>query len=257
MKQRHLLFSLTCLFGFWDSEPLSARNRKNDRNILAWFNTHHTLHLNENIAASIEYQWRRTDGIKNWQQSLFRTGIQYNLPMGFKALIGYAWAETFPYGAYPLTQYFPFPEHRIFEQITWDDQQGPLLLNHRARLEQRFLGALAPSTKGEREVGQWNYMNRLRYQLKAIIPLNNKTLTDNTFYATAYDEIFIGFGKNVNLNVFDQNRMGITLGYKFKSKISIEAGWFNQTLQQARPIDNQPVYQYNQGFILNLLANWN
>ncbi len=257
MKHRFLFYSLTCLFCTFDDEQLYANNRKSDYNRLVWLNTQHTISFNKQSALTAEYQWRRTNGWKDWQQSLFRAGFQYTLPYNIKTTLGYAWIETYPYGDYASAVNQPFPEHRIFQQVTWDDQKGRLLLNHRGRLEQRFLGVLNPLATGERRVTKWSYMNRVRYQIKATVPINNKMLTGNTLYATAYDEIFIGFGKNVNSNVFDQNRIGLALGYKFKNKISIEAGWFNQTLQQARPVDNQAVYQYNQGILLSLMANWN
>ena len=52
--------------------------------------------------------------------------------------------------------------------------------------------------------------------------INNKTP-----YVAIYDEIFVGFGKNVNENVFDQNRLGIVIGYNFSPNFKIEAGFLN------------------------------
>ncbi len=40
------------------------------------------------------------------------------------------------------------------------------------------------------------------------IPLKGKTISDNKPYAAIDDEVFIGFGNNVNENIFDQNRFG-------------------------------------------------
>ena len=82
-------------------------------------------------------------------------------------------------------------------------------------------------------------------------------MADKTLYAAVFDEVFIGFGKNVNANVFDQNRIGILLGYKLNKRFSLEGGYLNQTLQQPQPVNGKPVYQYNNGLILNLLCNWN
>jgi hypothetical protein len=70
-----------------------------------------------------------------------------------------------------------------------------------------------------------------------------------------YDEVLVGFGENVNANIFDQNRIGILLGYRFNKTLRIEGGYLNQTLQLGRLINGQNVYQYNNGFIIN--ANFN
>jgi hypothetical protein len=92
-------------------------------------------------------------------------------------------------------------------------------------------------------------------------PLKGKTIDDKEWYAAAYDEIFIGFGKNVNENVFDQNRVGLLIGYRFNKKWRIEGGYFNQIVQLPREITlpgsstGQNVFQYNSGFIIN--TYWN
>lgn len=234
-----------------------SQNRLRTNNTIIWLNNFHTINIDKHWAVSAEYQWRRTEGIKSWQQSLLRAGIQYKFANGVSVLAGYGWIETFPYGDYPPAASQPFPEHRIYEQVIWNDNIGRLQLNHRGRLEQRFLGVLDPQAEDVREITRWNYLNRLRYQLRAVLPLNQRTLEDKTWYAAAFDEIFIGFGKNVNANIFDQNRIGILVGYRLNKRFSLEGGYLNQTLQQPQPVSGKSVFQYNNGFILNLLCNWN
>ena len=87
------------------------------------------------------------------------------------------------------------------------------------------------------------------------VPLNGKEVKDKTPYLAFYDEIFIGFGENVNANIFDQNRIGLLLGYRFNKNVRIEAGYLNQTVQFGRQINSQNVFQYNNGLIIN--ANFN
>ena len=87
------------------------------------------------------------------------------------------------------------------------------------------------------------------------VPLKGKEIKDKTPYLATYDEIFIGFGKNVNENIFDQNRFGILLGYRFNPSIRIEAGYLNQILQLGREVNNRNVFQQNNGIIVN--ANFN
>ena len=45
------------------------------------------------------------------------------------------------------------------------------------------------------------------------------------------------------------------IGYKINKTVKLEAGYINQTVQQARRINDKAVYQYNNGFLL--AANFN
>jgi hypothetical protein len=224
--------------------------RLSDVNTVGWFSSFNTIHLSPKLSVWLEYQWRRDNIVTDWQQSLARTGIQYHFKNGVSAMAGYGYIITFPYGDYPAGQY-TIPEHRIFEQLVWNDNKGRIVLNHRLRLEQRFAGKINQAAT-EYEVTDWVYLNRLRYQLRATVPLSNKTMQDKTWYMAAYDEVFIGFGKNVNQNVFDQNRIGLLLGYQFNSAVRAEGGYFNQTVQQGGLIGGKQVYQYNHGLMLSL-----
>ena len=82
-----------------------------------------------------------------------------------------------------------------------------------------------------------------------------KEIKDKTAYLAIYDEVFIGFGKNVNENIFDQNRVGILIGYRFSPSIRIEGGYLNQILQLGREVNNRNVFQQNNGLILNAYFN--
>jgi hypothetical protein len=71
-----------------------------------------------------------------------------------------------------------------------------------------------------------------------------------------YDEILIGFGANVNENIFDQNRFGVLLGYKYNNSFRLEAGFLNQRVQLGREVNNQNVFQNNSGIIVNTIFNF-
>jgi hypothetical protein len=152
-----------------------------------------------------------------------------------------------------------FTEHRIFQMATLTDKPGRLDVSHRFMLEQRWIGRYtAPELTREDE---YFFVNRLRYMFRMQCPFKGKTLDDKEFYAAAYDEIFIGFGKNVNENVFDQNRIGLLIGYRFNKTIRMEGGYFNQILQLPREIilpgsaNGRNVFQSNTGFIVNVFLN--
>jgi hypothetical protein len=87
------------------------------------------------------------------------------------------------------------------------------------------------------------------------IPLRGQSIADKTPYCAAYNEIFVGFGRSVNENIFDQNRIGLLLGYRFNKTLRVEGGYFNQILQLGREISGRNVFQYNNGIIVNLYLN--
>lgn len=225
----------------------SQEERLTDKNSIGWFVYTGTFKIKPKIAIHTEYQWRRVDGIKNWQQGLFRTGVNYALRKDVSLNAGYAFAETFPYGDYPVA--IAFPEHRIFEQIVLLNPIGKVALSHRFTLEQRFVGKVLIQN-GEKHTA-YTFLNRMRYRLRTEVPLKKNIVNKKSWSIIFQDEIFIGWGKNIGANVFDQNRLAVLLGYKLNQNIKFEAGYLNQILQQGKRINDKSVFQYNNGFMLS------
>lgn len=232
----------------------SQNTRISNHNTIGWYNYFGTFKLNSKWGIHTEYQWRRVNTITDWQQSLLRLGVNYQLEPKVQLRVGYAWIETFPYGEIPINGMGKdFTEHRIFEMVTLTDKVSIVDLSHRFMLEQRFVGRYSNANLTNED--EFPLLHRFRYMFRCQLPLKGKEIKDRTPYLAFYDEIFIGFGKNVNENIFDQNRLGILLGYRFNSSVRIEAGYLNQIVQLGREVDNKNVFQYNNGLILN--ANFN
>lgn len=225
-----------------------SQSRISDHNTIGWFSTTITPAISKKVSLHAEYQWRRDEFVKNWQQSLLRVGVNYKVHPQVTLHTGYAWIETFPYGTYNLASVLKrFPEHRIYEQLVVTANVGKSTLLHRLRLEQRWLGRF---TSINTDKPSYVFLNRLRYMPRLDIPFNEK------WYAAVYDEIFIGFGKNVGENVFDQNRISGLIGYKANKNFRIEGGFLNQTVQLGREIEGKNVFQYNNGLIVNTYINF-
>ncbi|MEP6845427.1 MAG: DUF2490 domain-containing protein [Panacibacter sp.] len=208
-----------------------AQNRINEYNKIGWYSIFIMPKISDKISAQIEYQWRRSGIIKNWQQSLSGAGIMYKINDKLTIQTGYALLRTYPTGSTTLAAVpKTFPEHRIYEQLTVKSPIGKAILSHRLRLEQRWIGKFDIINSNKPD--SWVYLNRIRYMPRLDIPLSNK------FYAEALDELAIGFGKNVGENVFDQNRFALMAGYKLNKYVRIEAGYLNQTLQLGRRIND-------------------
>lgn len=241
------LFSLSIGFG--------QNNRETENNTIGWYAFFGNYKLDEKWSIHGEFQWRRTDWVSNPQQNLYRVGVNYKIHPQVTFRIGYAFADTYNYGDQPIAvNGIRFPEHRIYQMAIINNPIGKVNLTHRFMLEQRWVGrSLDPNaTKADEYV----YLNRVRYMFRADLPLKGTTLEDKEPYLAVYDEVMIGFGKNVNQNVFDQNRIGILGGFRFSGNFRVEGGYFNQIVQFGRLVNGKNYFQNNQGLIINSYFNF-
>jgi hypothetical protein len=228
--------------------------RIKDINAIGWYAYTGTFNFHPKVGLHTEYQLRRDNVITRWQQSLLRVGLNYYAHKNATLHVGYGWIETFPYGDYPLAATgVAFTEHRLYEQVNLTHNIDRVFFTHRFRFEQRWLAKLAAG-KG-REVQGWNYLNRIRYMLRFNIALMGNTIDKKEPYLAAFDEIFIGFGKNIGINIFDQNRLSGLLGFKATDWCSVETGYIFQLLEQGKAVSGNAVFQYNHGLLINLVFN--
>ena len=161
-----------------------------------------------------EVQYRNYNIVGDLQQLLLRTGVGYNLSENNNNLLfGYAFVNSQRYLTNSSNK-IASNEHRLYQQFVTRQNFGRVFVQHRYRVEERFL-------KDE-------FQMRFRYFLSLNVPLNNKTMIKNTCYLSAYDEIFIN-GQN---SLFDRNRLYGALGYVINKNIRVELGFMAQTLEK-------------------------
>lgn len=246
MTTRYLFFFLLL-----STSGFGQQNRIIDRNAIGWYTVNGDHQFGKRWLLHTEYQWRRVELIHAWQQSLARLGLAYKLTDEVKLAGGYTLLTTFPYGEHPVADAgVPTIESRTYEDIQLSAGAGIVKLSHRFRLEQRWLGQGADDNP--RHIDGWKYQNRARYQLSGTVPLAGATIDDGEFYGNFFDEVFIGFGRNVGQNVFNQNRISAGFGYQFSNSFNIELNYINQIVQhpQLDPATQKPVFDINNGFRL-------
>jgi opacity protein-like surface antigen len=185
-----------------------------------------THKLTENVSLMTEYQWRRADGFNDWQQSLLRFGLEYNFHSNFSLMAGYAWVKTFPYGEQPVPH--EFDENRIFEQVNLKNKIGKIEVQHRYRLEQRFLEQYAKDASQNIVQLDPVFRQRMRYRAMLTIPLTRKDKVDHTLFLNLNNEVFLGFGKGIGKNILDQNRFISALGWRVNPNLNFQLGYLNQ-----------------------------
>jgi hypothetical protein len=180
----------------------------------------------------LEGQWRRADLGLRWQQLFVRPALNYRISDTLMFSIGYGFAQTYPYGDFPVRA--AFPEHRIYQQVLVRQPVRVANLQHRFRLEQRFVRYPQPQPLS------WTYQNRFRYFGRADFPLTRYGNGEAEWYLPVSNEIFIGMPPNYGARPFDQNRLSVGIGRSFGA-VNVEVGYLNQFLGQR----NGRIFEFN------------
>jgi len=237
-KLLFLLFMLNAFSAF-------TQHRIADYNEIGWVPITVNNRLSDKWSLHTELHWRRTDRIQKPQQNLMRLGITWNASQQHRFQAGFAWILTYPYGDFPLAENGTFAERRTHQQWLFVNESNGkgVVFSSRLRTEQRWLEVLDTNSRFVR----WNYLNRIRLMQRMQWPLRR---IHKNLYLCLSDEVFIGFGKNVGINVFDQNRLYGLLGLNLNKSVQLEMGVLNQILQQGKAVNGKPVFQYNTGPVL-------
>lgn len=186
------------------SVPFSAQNS----DLGAWYMYFGNNKISKKFNFHNEIQYRNFDGIGDLEQLLIRTGIGYDLTENNNnILLGYGFILSKPYVKGEKTENI---EHRLFQQFITKQKFGRVNLQHRYRLEERFL--------------QDDFRMRFRYYLGFNVPVTSKEMLPKTLYISAYNEIFL----HLDSPVLDRNRVYGALGFVINKNMRIEAGYMNQ-----------------------------
>lgn len=214
---------------------VKAQNRITSNQTHLWVIYTGSFHLYKKLNLYTEYQFRRADLGVNWQQSLPRIGLEFKFNPQFQTTTGYGYITTYPYGEQPVA--YTFNEHRIWEQFNLVHTIGKFKFAHRYRLEQRWLEKkVIDPNMNKYTFDSFNYLNRFRYRILISYPIWKKEDKQQELQIQLYDELFIGFGKNVSKNIFDQNRISFALSLSLNKHVSLMAGYLNQYVLKSNGI---------------------
>ena len=136
-------------------------------------------------------------------------GVSYAFPQRNSLFIGLG-----DYVTYPYPGNFKSPasvkEFRIWEQFILNNNINRVKIEHRYRIEQRWLNGV--------------YRDRFRYRLNPIVPLNHNTMAPRTLFLTAFDEVFF----TSKSPYFERNRFFAGTGYEFSKGFTFQAGFIRQ-----------------------------
>ena len=217
---------------------------------IQWFAITSNIKMTDSLTLMFDGQFRYADDFDP-QQYQARTALDITLNDQWSiAPLAYVYTWNYKYGKQP-TQ-FENNEHRIWQQVFYKHGLRRFKIDHRLRLEERFIQQHSLLSDGTVvDNGYTNHQTRLRYRLMARLPLNTSKIEPGTYYAALYDEIFFSWGDNITYHKPDQNRIFAGLGYQFNERLSMIGGFMNQILVKS----NGTKQENNLGFLIHFTYN--
>ncbi|MFN8315654.1 MAG: DUF2490 domain-containing protein [Chitinophagales bacterium] len=222
------LFSLLILIGL--TQPMLAQSveRHTDQQFNNWFVPSLNLRVHKYVGFYLEGQLRFNQFTHSQQHQLRGNMDVFVNDKVTISPIGYVYTWNYKYGKQPVA--VTENEHRIYEQINIKLNTCRLFFEQRLRLEQRWQEHKVKQSDGSYQLQNYIYKNRLRYRIMVNVPINHKVMDAHTVFFSAWDEVFISFGKNVTYRLPDQNRAYAGFGYKFSKYGTVQLGYLHQLI---------------------------
>jgi hypothetical protein len=221
---KNKLFKLLLLFTFLAPCKLLAQ----DNQFSGWAALFHTQRISKHWGASFDAQFRSADQFDYLRNVLLRPSVNYYFANNKIGALGYAYVSTNGRTASGASTFRP--ESRIWQQFIYNHKiSRSATLQHRFRLEQRFLGNTS-STANDSYFSQ-----RFRYFARSVIPFKNDSVFTKGPFLALQNEVFLNLQNKdkVNKHFFDQNRAYGAIGFRFSKKFDAEVGYLNQYTKQA------------------------
>lgn len=197
-----------------------AQNQERQQPLGSWYMYFGDNKINDKWGVHSELQLRNYFLPNTIQQTLTRVGANYYLSKATMLTAGYGFIHTTP--SNEELGGFTTLEHRIWQQAILRHRTYNVFLEHRYRLEQRFI---------ENQTLESNtFDNRIRYRFMALFPLYNFSPQLRHYFLAAYNELFMNLGETVSGQIFDRNRLYFAVGYQFNTKFNIQVGYLNQVI---------------------------
>ncbi len=236
------ILSLLLIVSSVNTKAQSVRHA--DNNAILWIAPSIDIRFTKKWSWYIENQFRSVVDNPKFYQFQLRTAAQYRFNSDNILTVGYVYTWTDKYGDEPSKH--KFLEHRSYIQFQNKQKLGRTEYFNRYRLEQRFQEQYAGNYSDHADTITL-YKNRARYLTRFNIPITKKGFDKGGAFIAFYDELFIGFGKKVKYNMFDQNRTFVGIGYMLGKNARLEAGYF----QQIQLHGDGKLIEYNKGVQVN------
>lgn len=211
---------LCCLFLFCVLVQVQAQNQVRPHPYGQWLMYFGDNKINKKIGIHSELQLRNYFLEETVEQTLMRIGVNYYVDPLVMLSGGYGFIHTTPSAQNVVG--FTTREHRIWQQLILRHKTRAIFMEHRYRLEQRFIENITDKTN--------TFDNRLRYRFQTILPFYTLSPHLRHYFFNAYNEFFVNLGREVSGQIFDRNRLYFALGYQVSPKLNFQIGYLNQVI---------------------------
>lgn len=180
--------------------------------------------------AYLEVQPRFGQNITGVERLLVRPAIGYRLNSKISVWQGYGWTPLF----LPEFQ----DEHRLFQQLLYEDKRGDTSISSRTRLEERFIE------------GAGETAFRFRTMLRLAHPIS----TDKKWSVVGYDELFVNLNSTPTgpVSGVDQNRTFLGVSRQVNPEFRVETGYLFDFVNTPRSSTNRKLDIWVVQFAWNL-----
>lgn len=185
-----------------------------------------------------DIQWRRTDGLSNPQQFMFRNTLTYKPAEGLRLGAGVNYGASSPYGELPAAR--PVRDRQLFLFAQANQRPGKFDLMHRYRYEHRWLSDIVTDEAGDRSRGPSRYQQRARYLLRAAYPVPGFKFRARDVTGVLQNDVFVGISRTDRGLSLDQNRFSFGTGIPLSATKRLDVLWMQQwlALPTARASEN-------------------
>jgi hypothetical protein len=181
------------------------------------------------VRFALEAQPRLGDNFQRFSLLLLRPVVGYQVTPKMSLWLGYGWTPSF------LPEFNN--EHRVFQQMLFEDRYQRVSLINRTRFEQRSIEGAGGTSL------------RLRHFIRASLPLDSR----GRWAAVAFNELFLNLNNTPNgpQSGFDQNRVYLGGAYNVDKHTRLELGYLASFINPPR---NRPDRRFD---VLMITVNYN
>jgi hypothetical protein len=206
---------------FISKNSLAQRTVNNSSQL--WGGYIHSLRLNNNYSV-----WNDLHYVP---ESFFilRHGFTYHASKEVSVTAGYAWLQTAVASQNNRLQRF---EHRPWAQLMVNLPVGvKYSIHHRVRYDYRIRERMEAGLPQDDFIGY----HRVRFMTSIRRPLKGNTLGNKVPYLNLGNEILVNFGRPINTDHFDQNRIWLMVGMQYDI-FNVQLGYMNRYTSTSNPL---------------------
>ena len=212
---KRLLFIAGLLLGLGQQAFSQKSIEVRDELWLAYLNQ---SRLTDRSGLWTDLHMRFTDHFIRQKSQLFlRFGYAYYLTDEVRLTIGYAYIYSYAQGSPD------FPEHRPWQQIQWIEKKKGFNLTQLLRIEQRYRRKIVTGELTDTYTFNW----RFHYSIGFIFPLKGTTVGPKTPFLFFNEDLYVNAGEQIVSNYFDQNWIGVGLGYQFTRHFNVQLAYMD------------------------------